>query len=35
MADEKVIPYQSLTNLNLHDCVVEHREIDISWQSSS
>jgi predicted DNA binding CopG/RHH family protein len=33
MADEKGVPYQSLINLYLRDCVASHREIDISWQS--
>ena len=32
MADEKGVPYQSLINLYLRDCVSSHREIDISWQ---
>jgi len=35
MADKKDIPYQSLINLYLRDCVAEHREIDISWQDKS
>jgi len=35
MAEEKGIPYQSLINLYLRDCVAQHREIDISWQSHS
>ena len=26
------IPYQSLINLYLRDCVSQHRKIDISWQ---
>lgn len=32
MAEETGIPYQSLINLYLRDCVAEHREIDLSWQ---
>ena len=35
MADEKGIPYQSLINLYLRDCVTNHRKIDISWQTRS
>lgn len=29
MADEKGIPYESLINLYLRDCVASHRKIDI------
>ena len=32
MAEETGIPYQSLINLYLRDCVAWHREIDLSWQ---
>jgi predicted DNA binding CopG/RHH family protein len=32
MADEKGVPYQSLINLYLRDCVAKHRKVDISWQ---
>ena len=32
MAAEKDVPYQSLINLYLRDCVAHHRELDISWQ---
>ena len=32
MADEAGVPYQSLINLYLRDCVASHRKIDISWQ---
>ncbi len=35
MAEEKDIPYQSLINLYLRDCVASHRKIDISWQKAS
>lgn len=31
MAEEKDVPYQSLINLYLRDCVAQQREIDISW----
>ena len=34
MADEAGVPYQSLINLYLHDCVAHHRKIDITWQKS-
>ena len=30
MAEEKGVPYQSLINLYLRDCVVSHRKIDIT-----
>mgnify|MGYP000471639115 FL=1 len=33
MAEEKGVPYQSLINLYLRDCVSSHRKIDISWGS--
>ena len=33
MADEKGVPYQSLINLYLRDCVAQHRKIDISWRA--
>ena len=32
MAEETGIPYQSLINLYLRDCVAQYREIDLSWQ---
>lgn len=35
MAEEKGIPYQSLINLYLRDCVAQRREVDISWHSNS
>ena len=31
MADEKGMPYQSLINLYLRDCVQSDRELKISW----
>ena len=33
MADEAGVPYQSLINLYLRDCVAQHQKIDISWQT--
>jgi predicted DNA binding CopG/RHH family protein len=33
MADESGVPYQSLINLYLRDCVQHRRKMDISWQS--
>jgi len=35
MSDETGVPYQSLINLYLRDCVNNHREIDIRWQGKS
>jgi uncharacterized protein (DUF4415 family) len=32
MSDESGVPYQSLINLYLRDCVAQHRKVDISWQ---
>lgn len=32
IAEEEGVPYQSLINLYLRDCVAKHRKIDISWQ---
>jgi uncharacterized protein (DUF4415 family) len=31
MAEEDGVPYQSLINLYLRDCVAQHRTIDITW----
>jgi predicted DNA binding CopG/RHH family protein len=31
MATESGVPYQSLINLYLRDCVLHHRKVDISW----
>lgn len=31
MAEESGVPYQSLINLYLRDCITKHRKIDISW----
>ena len=33
MAVEAGIPYQSLINLYLRDCVLEHRKMQIAWPS--
>ena len=34
MAEEAGVPYQSLINLYLRDCVARHRKIDITWQAT-
>jgi len=31
MAEDSGIPYQSLINLYLRDCISQHRKVDISW----
>ncbi len=31
MAEDSGVPYQSLINLYLRDCVAQHRKVDISW----
>lgn len=31
MAMEAGVPYQSLINLYLRDCVVQHRKVKIAW----
>jgi len=33
MAEEAGVPYQSLINLYLRDCVAQHRKVDISWHA--
>jgi uncharacterized protein (DUF4415 family) len=35
MADEAGVPYQSLINLYLRDCVNQHRKINIAWAENS
>jgi len=35
MSEEKGVPYQSLINLYLRDCVATHRQVDISWHAKS
>lgn len=32
MAEETGVPYQSLINLYLRDCVAQHRKVEISWR---
>ncbi len=32
LANEKGVPYQSLINLYLKDCVAHHREPSLSWR---
>jgi uncharacterized protein (DUF4415 family) len=33
MAEDAGVPYQSLINLYLRDCIAQHRKIEISWQT--
>jgi len=33
MAREAGVPYQSLINLYLRDCVMRHRKVQITWPS--
>jgi uncharacterized protein (DUF4415 family) len=33
MANEAGVPYQSLINLYLRDCVMRHRKVKIAWPS--
>ncbi len=35
MAEESGVPYQSLINLYLRDCVTQHRKLDISWHKQT
>ena len=35
MAEDSGVPYQSLINLYLRDCVAQHRKIDISWEAKA
>lgn len=35
MAAEAGVPYQSLINLYLRDCVMQHRQIEISWPNKA
>ena len=32
MANDAGVPYQSLINLYLRDCVMQHRKVQIAWQ---
>ena len=34
MADGAGVPYQSLINLYLRDCVTQHRKVQISWPNT-
>ena len=34
MANEAGVPYQSLINLYLRDCVMQHRKVQIAWQTA-
>jgi len=34
MSVESGVPYQSLINLYLRDCVLHHRKVDISWNDN-
>ncbi len=33
MAIQAGVPYQSLINLYLRDCVMQHRQVQIAWQT--
>lgn len=35
MAAEAGVPYQSLINLYLRDCVTQHRQVQIAWPTQS
>jgi uncharacterized protein (DUF4415 family) len=35
MADEAGVPYQSLINLYLRDCLAQNRKVQISWLKSA
>lgn len=35
MAVEAGVPYQSLINLYLRDCVAQHRKVRIAWPAKS
>jgi predicted DNA binding CopG/RHH family protein len=35
MANETGIPYQSLINLYLRDCVSKHRKINVNWEKQA
>lgn len=34
MAEEAGVPYQSLINLYLRDCIAQNRRVQINWPSS-
>ncbi|MDD5298640.1 MAG: BrnA antitoxin family protein [Rhodocyclaceae bacterium] len=33
MAEDAGVPYQSLINLYLRDCLAQHRQVQIAWPS--
>lgn len=35
MAEDSGVPYQSLINLYLRDCVAQHRKVDILWRKQA
>ena len=35
MAEEKGVPYQSLINLYLRDCLAQKRKVEIKWPSAA
>jgi uncharacterized protein (DUF4415 family) len=35
MAEEQGVPYQSLINLYLRDCMAQHRKIQIAWPKAA
>lgn len=35
MANEAGLPYQSLINLYLRDCVMQNRKVHVAWPSKS
>jgi uncharacterized protein (DUF4415 family) len=35
MANEAGVPYQTLINLYLRDCVMQHRKVQIAWPGKS
>lgn len=35
MAEKTGVPYQSLINLYLRDCVAQQRELDITWKKQA
>jgi predicted DNA binding CopG/RHH family protein len=34
MAEEAGVPYQSLINLYLRDCITNHRKLQITWPTN-
>lgn len=34
MAEDSGVPYQSLINLYLRDCISNHRKVNITWQKT-